>query len=197
MIPYLYSIVFSLFNNSNLGRNLNEFEEVKLTRNDTYNEKRYNEKRQKYPFLRQKNDYIWRVYYDNKNGNFLDNSYLEYPNFYPEVSNEKTRIHDENIAVNGIAYISYRISTGQIGLFFIRKEYQNCGIGKQILEHSIKDITNNYCDKIFVITTKNHPLWSNVYKRSFYWSSRPDESVEGSGYILDISRFSLFLLSSN
>jgi len=39
-----------------------------------------------------------------------------------------------------IGYIRYYITTGQIGLFFIDKEYQNRGLGKQILSKVIEEL---------------------------------------------------------
>jgi hypothetical protein len=43
------------------------------------------------------------------------------------------RRHIETICSKSIGYISYRIATGQIGLFFINSDYQNRNLGKQIL----------------------------------------------------------------
>lgn len=60
-------------------------------------------------------------------------------------------------------YISYRASNGQVGLFFLDKEYQNRGLGKQILTQTIKHMKEFNQTDIWAITTENHPFWSNVY----------------------------------
>jgi ribosomal protein S18 acetylase RimI-like enzyme len=59
---------------------------------------------------------------------------------------------------NRIGYIRYYITTGQIGLFFIDKEYQNRGLGKQILSNVIKELKMNNCKGVWAVTTTNHPF---------------------------------------
>lgn len=66
-----------------------------------------------------------------------------------------------------IGYIRYYSNTGQIGSFFIDVEYQNRGLGKQILSKVIKELKFNKCKEVWVVTSKNHPFWSNVYNKSF------------------------------
>lgn len=168
----------SKITNPNLRRNLNEFSEILIVRNDDYNEKINKGSK--------RNDYIWRIYYDPMNGNVFDDSKDKYSNYSPELSNLVSMNHDHEIAIGGVAYISYRISTGQICSFFVKQEYQNCGIDKQILRRAIKDILENLGNKVFTITSKDDPFWSNVYNGVFQWSEHPDPSVTGSGYQCEI-----------
>ena len=66
-----------------------------------------------------------------------------------------------------IGYIKYYLGTGQIGLFFIQKEYQNRGLGKQILSKVMMDLQENNCDECWVVSAKGHNFWSNVFNKSF------------------------------
>lgn len=158
----------------NIPIDINNLHEVKLTRFDTWNTNNQNNST--------RNDYIWRIY-------FLSGTVPEYDVtkcYLPNKSSDEIRRSDECLASKGIAYIAYRTKTGQIGLFFIKPEYRNSGLGKQILLRAIDDIRNNNCMKVFAITSENHPFWSNVFKQSFRWSQRPDMSVTGSGYCLEL-----------
>jgi hypothetical protein len=84
-----------------------------------------------------------------------------------------------------VAYINYRIGTGQIGLFFINKhDYQNRGLGKQILLSVINEMRLNNRKSVWAITSYEHPFWSNVFNKSFIKSKRPHLSVTGSGYVM-------------
>ena len=83
-----------------------------------------------------------------------------------------------------IGYIRYYITTGQIGLFFIDKEYQHRGLGKQILSKVIQELKDNQCDEVWAVTTDNHPFWSNVYHKSFIPGKPAHPSVTGSGYFM-------------
>ena len=89
---------------------------------------------------------------------------------------------------NKIGYISYRVKVGQIGLFFIDKEYQNRGLGKQILTQVIEDMKLNNVTEIWAASTKDHPFWSNVFNKSFtfYDSRQLHPSVTGFGYKMKI-----------
>jgi GNAT superfamily N-acetyltransferase len=88
-----------------------------------------------------------------------------------------------------IGYIRYYITTGQIGLFFIDKEYQNRGLGKQILSKVIKELKNNNCEEVWAVTTKNHTFWSNVYNKSFVPRDPAHPTVTGDGYFIDLATF--------
>ena len=85
-----------------------------------------------------------------------------------------------------IGYIRYYITTGQIGLFFIDKEYQHRGLGKQILSKVIQEMKDNQCDEVWAVTTDHHPFWSNVYRRSFERRKPAHPSVTGSGYVMKL-----------
>lgn len=89
---------------------------------------------------------------------------------------------------NKIGYISYRVKVGQNGLFFIDKEYQNRGLGKQILSQVIDDMRANNVTEIWAVTTREHPFWSNVFNKSFHWydSRQLYPSVSGFGYKMKI-----------
>jgi GNAT superfamily N-acetyltransferase len=85
-----------------------------------------------------------------------------------------------------IGYIRYYITTGQIGLFFIDKEYQNRGLGKQILSKVIQEMKDNQCDEVWAVATDHHPFWSNVYNKSFLPGKPAHPSVTGSGYFMKL-----------
>ena len=85
-----------------------------------------------------------------------------------------------------IGYIRYYITNGQIGLFFIDKEYQNRGLGKQILSKVIQELETNHCEEVWAVTSKNHPFWSNVYNKSFEYRDPAHPSVGGDGYFMKI-----------
>ena len=85
-----------------------------------------------------------------------------------------------------IGYIRYYITTGQIGLFFIDKEYQNRGLGKQILSKLIEELETNKCEEVWAVSTDNHTFWSNVYNKSFTHRVPAHPSVTGSGYFMKI-----------
>lgn len=179
-----FRVLLSSIFNTNDKRDLSSFKEVKLIRHDSWN---HDIKTGVFA-----KDYIWRVYFENGNQEYYSyTADMKYPEYAPTISNFETRDNDDRIANKGIGYISYRVATGQIGLFFIKKEYQNCGIGKQILLRAIEDIKHNGCNKVFAVTSKDHTFWSNVFKSSFKWSERPDDSVTGSGYCLDLNNFDM------
>lgn len=181
---YSFRVLLSSIFNTNDKRDLKSFKEVKLVRHDSWN---HDIKTGVFA-----KDYIWRVYFEDGNQEYYScTADMKYPEYAPTISSFETRDNDEMIANKGIGYISYRVATGQIGLFFIKKEYQNCGIGKQILLRAIEDIKHNGCNKVFAVTSKDHTFWSNVFKSSFKWSKRPDDSVTGSGYCLDLNNFDM------
>jgi GNAT superfamily N-acetyltransferase len=88
-----------------------------------------------------------------------------------------------------IGYIRYYVNSGQIGLFFIQEEYQNRGLGKQILSKVIKELQDNNCNEIWAVTSKDHIFWSNVYNKSFSYRDPAHSSVGGDGYYIDLSSF--------
>ena len=85
-----------------------------------------------------------------------------------------------------IGYIRYYVNTGHIGLFFIQKEYQNRGLGKQILCKVIQELQENNCDEIWAVTSKDHAFWSNVYHQLFSYRDPAHPSVGGDGYFMDL-----------
>ena len=85
-----------------------------------------------------------------------------------------------------IGYIKYYLGTGQIGLFFIQKEYQNRGLGKQILSKVMMDLQENNCDECWVVSAKGHNFWSNVFNKSFTYRVPVHKSVKGDGYFINL-----------
>lgn len=85
-----------------------------------------------------------------------------------------------------IGYIRYYITTGQIGLFFINEEYQNRGLGKQILSKVIEELKLNNCQEVWAVTSSNHSFWSNVYNKLFVHRNPAHVSVGGCGYFMDL-----------
>ena len=85
-------------------------------------------------------------------------------------------------------YISYRAAVGQVGLFFLEKDYRERGLGKQILSQTIEDMKNFETTEIWAVSTENHSFWSNVYNKSFSWYEYKQlhPSVTGSGYKMNI-----------
>jgi len=152
---------------------LYDFQEFRFIIDDTYNNIT--------------NGNIWLLYFDkNKQIDMIT-----------QINNTdlnliKTRKDVEKIAHKSIGYISYKIKTGQIGLFFINKDYQNLGLGKHILFKLINEQINSDNKKIWAITSKDHSFWSNVFEQSFKFASRPHNSVTGSGYLLDLDKFNKY-----
>ena len=85
-----------------------------------------------------------------------------------------------------IGFISYRIGTGQIGLFYLNDGYRNLGLGKQILNNTIEELRANKQSNVWAVTRYNHPFWSNVYKKGFVYKERVHNSVTGDGYSMNI-----------
>jgi GNAT superfamily N-acetyltransferase len=85
-----------------------------------------------------------------------------------------------------VGYIRYYITTGQIGLFFIDKKYQNCGIGKQILSKVMEELKDNDCEECWAVTTMDHPFWSNVFDKSFKYKYPVHKTVTGQGYVIKL-----------
>ena len=81
-----------------------------------------------------------------------------------------------------IAYILHNTSNGQIGLFFIEKEYQYRGLGTQILEKATNELRDKKCEEVWAVTIENHPFWSNVNNKSFTYRYPAHPSVTGHGY---------------
>ena len=116
----------------------------------------------------------------------LVSSEMPYPNDY--FVNKKPggimlEYYDKDVR---IGYIRYYITTGQIGLFFINDDYQNRGIGKQILSKVIEELKTNNCKEIWAVTLKNHSFWSNVYNKSFEYRDTAHPSVTGDGYFMKL-----------
>lgn len=110
------NLIDSIENSKHKIRKIDELDEIVLTRRDEYNYRRYKNKSSRNKT--EKTDYMWRIYYDSQSDNYLDFDKLEYENYSPDTSDYHSRKHDEEIANHGVAYISYRISTGQICSFF-------------------------------------------------------------------------------
>lgn len=85
-----------------------------------------------------------------------------------------------------IGYIRYYITTGQIGLFFIEDNYQDRGLGKQILSKVIEELKTCHCEEVWAVTSKNHPFWSNVYNNSFEYRDPAHPTVRGDGYFMKL-----------
>lgn len=120
---------------------------------------------------------IWKCYFEKNDKNCKN----------IDIDQITDRYEVEKICANSIGYIHYRIGTGQIGLFFINREYANRGLGKQILIKTIEHM--KLCDNksVWAVTSKDHPFWSNVFGKSFLYrdSKKLHPSVTGDGYILD------------
>lgn len=130
--------------------------------------------------------------WNKKNGGYIYRMYFTEPIDVSEYKiNDPNSFHDryelDELASKSVGFITYKLATGQIGLFFISEEYKNRNFGKKILTKVISDIRNEGKNSVFAITTKNHQFWSNVFGKSFEWRDRPDKSVTGSGYFLSFS----------
>ena len=106
---------------------------------------------------------------------------------FNNVKNGKVRLEYYTSNNIEIGYIQYK-TNGQIGLFFIKKEYQNRGLGKQILTKVIKELKANYsCTEIWAVSSKNHPFWSNVYNKQFKYCEPAHRSITGGGYHMPVA----------
>jgi hypothetical protein len=153
---------------------LEDFQEFRFILDDTYN--------------KVTNGNIWLCYFDK---NKQIDKITEINNMDKKLIKDRDDV--EQIAHKSIGYVSYKNKTGQIGLFFINKDYQNLGLGKQILLNIINELTiDNKTKEIWAITTQSHPFWSNVFEQSFEFATRPHNSVTGSGYLLNLNKFNKY-----
>jgi GNAT superfamily N-acetyltransferase len=165
-----------------MGIDISTLHEVTIIRQDKYNYDVQNP-------TKTDGKYVYKLYFETP----VNLKYMDINANEPTLSNFHDRNSIDELASTAVGYITYRLVTGQIGLFFINKKYQNRGLGKQILNRVITDMKHEGKTHIFAITTPNHPFWTNVFNKSFQWKQRPDASVTGSGYHLDFSN----LKSSN
>lgn len=68
-----------------------------------------------------------------------------------------------------VGRILYRLDVGQIVQFYIDELYRNKGLGKQILEQTIKEMKEHNVNYIWCFTKYNHPFWSNIYNKKMIW----------------------------
>lgn len=68
-------------------------------------------------------------------------------------------------------------TNGQIGILRLDKEFQGWGIGKEII-NLMKDKIKT--DKVWCVTTKNHPFWKN--RNNSIWKENIHPSVTSPGY---------------
>jgi len=92
-----------------------------------------------------------------------------------------------------IGHISYKLYTGQIGLFYIDDKYRNNGLGKQILLQTINHMKDNNINYVWVVSLPQHSFWSNVFNKTFVFHdfNKLHPSVTGCGYKLDLTKFNL------
>ena len=97
--------------------------------------------------------------------------------------------YDEKYHPKYAGMISYRPVVGQIGIFVLEDEYRNRGLGKQILQQTIKHMKENNTTHIWAVCTmKDHIFWSNVMNKSFTWHDwgKLHPSVTGCGFKMEI-----------
>jgi GNAT superfamily N-acetyltransferase len=86
-----------------------------------------------------------------------------------------------------IGYITFRLETGQIGIFFIEQEYRDSGLGKQMLLAAITDIkARGKANTVWAVTSLHHPFWSNVWNKSFQLKDPAHFSVTAQGYSMPL-----------
>ncbi len=87
-----------------------------------------------------------------------------------------------------VGFIRYRPFVGQIGIFVLEEEYRNRGLGKQILQQTIKHMKEYNTPHIWAVSTEKHVFWSNVMNKGFKWHEMKElhPSVTGSGYKMEI-----------
>lgn len=119
--------------------NLKDFQEFRFVIDDTYN--------------KVTNGNTWLCYFDK-------NKQIDEINLINNIDKNliKDRNDVEKIAHKSIGYVSYKNKTGQIGLFFINTDYQNLGLGKQILSNIINELTTDDKDKKIWVATSSIKL---------------------------------------
>lgn len=128
-------------------------------------------------------DFVERIVIEDDTWN--KHKYSEISRWYYKDSRS---MRQTNLRTNAVAYINYRIGTGQIGIFAIYDDsLRGCGLGKQILSRAVKDIAHDGRSKqVWASTTENHPFWSNVWGKCFQYSDPVDDSCSADGYGADI-----------
>ena len=102
------------------------------------------------------------------------------------VKNGEKNIKYYNNEGKYIGYINYRLAVGQIGLFYLDKNYRNRGLGKQILNKTINDIKDYGTKEVWVVSSENDQFWSNVNNKSFINRDPAHSSIRSSGFFMKI-----------
>ena len=90
------------------------------------------------------------------------------------------RYIDSSSNGKSIAFAQFIVTTGQIGMLDIDKQFQRKGLGKQIIKE-IEDVLKLYNVKeIWVACSSNHYYWSNLPGFQFRDFIHP--SVNNTGY---------------
>lgn len=99
---------------------------------------------------------------------------------------ELERIHDGNLVIcakTGGAIIGVHEvrDYNHIALFFIKKEYQNRGIGKMLFDYSLNQIKIMY-PEICKLTVNSSPYAVNIYKRLGFTGDSVIHETDGIKY---------------
>ncbi len=93
-----------------------------------------------------------------------------------------------------VGLIVYRLTTGQIYTFYLENEYRNQGLGKQIIEQTIKHMKDYNTPYIWLNIKKQHYFWSNIKinENKFQWCDKgklfnSSSSQTGVGYQMKIT----------
>lgn len=119
---------------------------------------------------------------------FTEKKSLHY-DYHNKIENGETLLQyfDDDTKCN-IGHIKYRHHNGQICLFALDKPYRNQGLGRQILDKVISDVSKKDVKEIWVVASAGHYFWSNVYNKRFIYRNPPHNSVIGDGYVMKIRK---------
>lgn len=132
-------------------------------------------------------DKLFMCYFTKKqyitNDEFLqiDNNYIivalyEEHETVHEINSKNRDYVMKIVRTHSVAYITYRLSTGQIGEIRVKDNFRNKGLGKDMLRSVINELINLH-PYVWVVSYKNDPFWTNVFNNSFYYDERHHMSV--------------------
>ncbi len=101
----------------------------------------------------------------------MENTYISKLYFKDENAPED----DDNL----VSRISYSTVSGQIGLIMVDPEYQNKGLGKQMIIDACHEIES---EEVWLVTCPNHPFYTNVFNGAFQFRNPAHKIVWGPGY---------------
>lgn len=89
---------------------------------------------------------------------------------------------------NRVAYVQYRLQSGQIGFLWVLHKYDINILGEQLLNRAFDDIMEKgKATEIWSATFFKEDFWDNVWNKSFTFKEPVHPTVTGGGYYFKFS----------